>query len=35
VAGLVSSFYWDTATGATIVLYAMGFYVLSVLLRRR
>lgn len=33
VLGLVSSFYWGTATGATIVLFSMGFFVISVVLR--
>ncbi len=35
VAGLVASFHWGTATGATIVLFAMGLFVLSLLFRRR
>ena len=35
VAGLITSFYWGTATGATIVLWAMGFFILSLLFRRR
>ena len=35
VAGLIASFYWGTASGATIVLFLMGFFVLSVLFRRR
>jgi zinc transport system permease protein len=34
VAGLVASFFWATATGATIVLFAMGFYLLSLARRR-
>lgn len=34
VAGVIASYYWGTATGATIVLFAMGFYVLSLALRR-
>ncbi len=34
VAGLVASYYWATATGATIVLFAMGFYLLSLARRR-
>lgn len=34
VAGLVLSFYWGTATGATVVLVAMALYVLSLLLKR-
>jgi zinc transport system permease protein len=29
VSGLLCSFYWATATGATIVLFAMGFYLVS------
>jgi zinc transport system permease protein len=33
--GLVSSFYWDTATGATIVLWACGFFAVSAVFRRR
>jgi len=35
ILGLVSSFYWDTATGATIVLWACGFFVASALFRRQ
>lgn len=35
VLGLVTSYYWNTATGATIVLWACGFFALSLLLRRR
>ena len=35
VLGLITSFYWGTATGATIVLWAMGFFILSLALRRR
>ena len=35
VLGLISSFYWGTATGATIVLWAMGFFILSLAFRRR
>jgi zinc transport system permease protein len=31
--GLVCSFYWGTATGATIVLFAMGFFAISLGLR--
>jgi zinc transport system permease protein len=34
IAGLVLSFYWGTATGATVVLVAMVLYVLSFLLKR-
>jgi zinc transport system permease protein len=33
--GLVSSFYWGTATGATIVLFAMAIFLLSLPFRRR
>jgi len=33
--GLISSYYWNTATGATIVLWACGFFALSLVLRRR
>ena len=35
VLGLVCSYYWDTATGATIVLWASGFFALSLLPRRQ
>ena len=35
VLGLITSFYWGTATGATIVLWAMGFFILSLAFRRR
>jgi zinc transport system permease protein len=35
VAGLVASYYWNTATGATIVLFAMACFLLSLLFRRR
>lgn len=35
ILGLITSFYWGTATGATIVLWAMGFFILSLTLRRR
>jgi zinc transport system permease protein len=35
LAGLIFSFYWGTATGATIVLFAMGFFVLSLFFRKR
>ena len=35
VLGLITSFYWGTATGATIVLWAMGFFSLSLAFRRR
>jgi zinc transport system permease protein len=34
IAGLVLSFYWGTATGATVVLVAMVLYAFSFLLRR-
>lgn len=34
VAGLITSYYWATASGATVVLFLMGFFVLSVLFRR-
>ncbi|HEX3019667.1 MAG TPA: metal ABC transporter permease [Chitinispirillaceae bacterium] len=33
IAGLVTSYYWSTASGATIVLFASAFYSVSVLLR--
>lgn len=32
--GLVASYYWSTATGATIVLFALGFFLLSLLFRK-
>ncbi|MBU0715047.1 MAG: metal ABC transporter permease [Verrucomicrobia bacterium] len=35
ILGLITSFYWGTATGATIVLFAMGFFILSLAFRRR
>jgi zinc transport system permease protein len=35
VTGLVCSYYWNTATGATIVLWACGFFALSLAVRRR
>jgi len=35
VIGLVCSYYWNTATGATIVLWACGFFALSLAVRRR
>lgn len=35
VAGLIASYYWSTATGATIVLFAMAFFIVSLPLRRR
>ncbi|MDI6739471.1 MAG: metal ABC transporter permease [Candidatus Edwardsbacteria bacterium] len=34
VAGLIASYFWATATGATIVLFAMGFYLLSLARRK-
>jgi len=33
--GLVSSYYWNTATGATIVLWACGFFTVSLVVRKR
>jgi len=35
VAGLIASYYWSTATGATIVLFAMAFFIVSLPLRQR
>lgn len=35
VVGLICSYYWNTATGATIVLWACGFFILSLVVRRR
>ena len=35
VLGLISSYYWNSATGANIVLWACGFFALSLTLRRR
>jgi zinc transport system permease protein len=35
IAGLVASYYWGTATGATIVLFAALFYIATLLLRYR
>lgn len=35
VIGLIVSYYWGTASGATIVLFASGCYVLSILLGKR
>jgi len=35
VCGLICSYYWNTATGATIVLWACGFFGVSLALRRR
>ena len=32
--GLVCSYYWDTATGATIVLWACGFFACSLVIKR-
>jgi zinc transport system permease protein len=34
VLGLISSYYWDTATGATIVLWASGFFAFSLAFKR-
>ncbi|MFH0754107.1 MAG: metal ABC transporter permease [Candidatus Omnitrophota bacterium] len=34
VVGLVTSYYWGTASGATIVLFSVGFYVISVVAGR-
>lgn len=34
VLGLFTSYYWSTATGATIVLFAMGFFILSLFTAR-
>lgn len=33
--GLITSYYWNTATGATMVLWACAFFALSLALRRR
>ena len=35
VLGLIGSFYWNTASGATIVLFAMALFLISLVLRRR
>jgi len=35
MAGLLSSYYWDTATGATIVLFAALFYLVTIVFRPR
>jgi zinc transport system permease protein len=35
IAGLVLSYYWATATGATIVLITAGFYLISLMLKPR
>lgn len=35
ILGLITSFYWGTATGATIVLWAIAFFILSLAWRRR
>ena len=35
VAGLLLSYYWNTAAGGTIVLFSMGLFLLSLVLRRR
>jgi zinc transport system permease protein len=33
ILGLIGSYYWNTASGATIVLFAMGFFVVSLVSR--
>ena len=35
ILGLIGSFYWNTASGATIVIFAMAFFAVSLVLRRR
>ena len=35
IAGLIMSYYWNTATGATIVLFASGLFFLTFTLRHR
>jgi ABC-type Mn2+/Zn2+ transport system permease subunit len=35
VAGLIASYYLATATGATMVLFAMGCYLVSLAFKRR
>jgi len=35
VGGLISSYYWDTPTGATIVLWSVGFYALALIFHPR
>ena len=35
ILGLIGSFYWNTASGATIVIFAMVFFAVSLVLRRR
>lgn len=35
VGGLLASYYWGTASGATMVLFAMGFFAISLMFRRR
>ncbi len=35
VAGLIASFYWQTATGATIVIIQMALFAIALMLRRR
>jgi zinc transport system permease protein len=35
ILGVIGSYYWNTASGATIVLFAMAFFVISLVLRRR
>jgi zinc transport system permease protein len=34
IIGLIASFYWSTASGATIVIFAMGFYAVTILINR-
>ncbi|MEI8351336.1 MAG: metal ABC transporter permease [bacterium] len=35
ILGLICSYYWNTATGATIVLWACGFFAVSLVIRKR
>jgi zinc transport system permease protein len=35
IAGLILSYYWGTATGATIVLISAGFYILTFLSKKK
>jgi zinc transport system permease protein len=35
ILGLIGSFYWNTASGATIVIFAMAFFAVSLVSRRR
>lgn len=35
ISGLIASFHWNTASGATIVLVAMAFFAISLVLRKR